>query len=107
MSSSQTKTTCPKCGDEGFSTHEKGLCPDCCDYCEDCEILMGEEKDVEWNCPSCDKGYCLDCSYTSIKCDEGEYEDQSLCSVCYVSWRIGDEEDEQKKEPCDIPTEIK
>jgi len=69
--------------------------------------MMGEEKDVEWNCPSCDKGYCLDCSYTSIKCDEGEYEDQSLCSVCYVSWRIGDEEDEQKKEPCDIPTEIK
>lgn len=94
MSSSQTKTTCPKCGDEGFSTHEKGLCPDCCDYCEDCEILMDEEKDVEWNCPSCDKGYCLDCSYTSIQCEEGEYEGQSLCSVCYEEEC---EKSEQKK----------
>jgi hypothetical protein len=55
---------------------------------------MGEEKDVEWNCPSCDKGYCLDCSYTSIQCEEGEYEGESLCSVCYEEEC---EKSEQKK----------
>ncbi len=67
--------------------------------CDRCEL-----RDADFECPQCEQDMCPSCYGETMKCREGKFEGQTVCSTCYNNPEFEEEEEEEEEEKETTPS---